>query len=687
MWIFGKKKVAPYTLKDKVYESQGSLKTTLYTGTRNSDNAEFSIFEIKEENSSFSQALKANLVKSWKSYRHPSIVQYIDTYEDNGITYIVTEKVEPFKPEEFSSAEKQWCIRCITELIIFMYTNNAVHGNFLISSFYQTSGHEIRVAGLEWTSYNRSGPIYDFTSNWEQISGIKIPPESSPKYSIDCKMLSNIVKEWSNEIARPIVKIAKAWQKTNSSIPEPNQLLELDLWESDKFSQMLTFLRELPLKDNLEKDMFFKNLVENESVFSEQMLVNTILPVLAKALSFSPSPSIIPPIFAISKRMDEAEFAAKFVPQIVQLFSNKDVLLRIELLGQIGSIIPFVEKNLANDVIYQNIVGGLSSSHTQLRQATIIAMVPLAGILNSNNMMGLLRLLKNMQSDQDAQIRTNSVICVAKIAEHIDPKFREQTLAQCFGKAAMDTFTPARKAAIAAYKTNIQYFTSVTVATSVIPSISPLCIDAVEDIRIPALRLMLQLVNSLASNDMDKINEEQAPVQEKKQKEKPKPKVVQPTVETGGWDDNDDEYEAPKPKPKPQVRKVKPSVRPVMKHDDFSNDDDEEEENKEVVTAKTKPVVKTAPKAVHEVKKSKPVIIETVANDDDFDGWESDDVVEEAPKPKPVEKPVRKVTPKPVIKKSTPVHVVAKKEKPKIVIQEQKAGDADGWDDEDWDDM
>ena len=650
MWLFGKKKSSPYTLKDKICETNGALKTILYNGVKNSDNQEYSIFEIKEDPSSpLQQALKGNLIKSWKSFRHPSIVQYVDTYEENNTTYIVTEKVEPFREEEFASGEKQWAVHSICDVISFLSGNNIIHGNLQNSAFFQTSGHELRIGGLEWATVNNVGPITQFTSDWEKISKMKYVDESvSPKYGIDCFMLSNIVREWQSDIARPVVRIAKKWQNIKQSMPEPSAMLSLEVWENDKFSQVLNFLTELPLKSNSEKEVFFKSLVECEDIFSVQMQVNTILPVLLKALSYSPTPSILQPIFSMSSQMDQKEFAQKIIPHIISLFSNNDRSLRIELLNQMPKIVPYVDNDTANNVIFKSITGGFNDTQPQVRQATIIAMVPLAPMLTNTNMRALIRYLKGLQADQDPQIRANSVICIAKIAESMDTEFRAPTLAQCFSIATKDGFTPTRKAAIAAYKNCLQHFNQVIIATSVVPSIAPLCVDAVEDVRIPTLKLMLQLADMLAENDKEKIEEETLLAEKKAQqlaKEKQqnkdnkqiKPKRKQ--IETGGWSDDDDsEDEKPIPTKRPaqrtnqRINRIKPvaihkkPIKPAPKQEDINEDDDgwddlddeinsNEKDEKPIRKLPQKPVTTLSSKAKEKTQK-----VDTF--DDDIDGWD-----------------------------------------------------------------
>ncbi|KAH0785143.1 HEAT repeat protein [Histomonas meleagridis] len=298
---------------------------------------------------------------------------------------------------------------------------------------------------------------------------------------------------------KSIQKIIRHFQ-TNTNIP-PSKLLSLDYWKTDKFVQYLTYLRELALQDPYDRDSFFKTLIDNIRSFSKETQTYTILPQLISALSFSPTPSLLGPILTIGRLLDEAHFGVIVVPPLVSLFENQDRTLRIHLLNQIDSLVPFLDKNVVNEQIFINIIGGLNDSVPQLRQSTIISMVPLAQFLSMQNMNILIKSLKKLQIDSDPQIRTNSIICIAKIAEFIDPEIRSQTLSSVFSKGTIDPFVPSRKASIAAYKKCKSYFSNIIIATSIIPHLSPLCVDADSGIRISAISTLQMFVDILKKDN------------------------------------------------------------------------------------------------------------------------------------------------------------------------------------------
>lgn len=671
MWFF-KKKATPYVIKDKVKEINSMLKIVMYNGFRAADNYEVSIFELSNDTSNYVADLKANLLKQWKVLRHPSVVPYLDTYEDNNTTYVVTEKVLPFVESELSDNEKQWAIRSLTEFIAFMSSNaNAIYGNLYDSSLFMTPGHEIRIGGLEWVSNMNYGPLFNFKSQWREYSKMNHNLDEFPLYATDVLMLSEYIKNWSESLARPIVQVGKNWTKISKDLPEPSVLLNLDIWNADKFSQMLTFLKELPLKDNLQREVFFKDLIDYADIFSSQMQCETIIPELLKALSFSPTPSILQPIFVLSKSMETADFTAKVIPKVIELFSIKNPSLRAELLNQMPRIVPEVDQSIANDVIFKEIFPGMNDP--TIRQQTIIAMVPLASKLNQDNLAALMRQLDRLQECNDPQARTNSVICLAKIADHIDkPRF----LATAFAKSARDGFAPARKAAVAAMKSMLQKFDSDLVCQILIPSLGPLLCDADLEVRIPALKLMEVILNGLMAPVKDKIMESEQPqLHQKPAPVKEKPSAKLQMFEKGGWNDPDKSLPGANPskaKPKTVIKKPKPQVEV----DDDENGWDDLEDDNGVENVKTPPKPQPQPQKVITKPVSKPAPKAEPIDDDD-EGWGDldDDAIIPPQKPQQIgkkEKPKPKVLSKPAAKP---------KPTPKVV----NSNEDDGWDDIDKD--
>lgn len=649
-------KASPYEIGKTQFESTGLLKFTVSDAIRNTDQQEFSIFQIKPD-SEMSTELANNFVRSWKVFRHPNIAQFIESYEENGEFFVVTERLVPFEPEKLSDDELSWALYSLVNFVCFMGEKSSViHGNLTKESIFLTEGNEIKVVGLQWVSSNGNGPIYKYREEWEKILPFKSSEFSLEiPYSVDCRFIGEYVKDWSNRLPKQISKLCRSWvMQKRGKLTLPSTFLDDEYWKNDKFVQYINFLNELAIKDNLERDMFLKNFTDNLSKFGENTQTVSILPKLISSLSFSPTPSLLVSILSIGKKLESKKFARIIIPNILGLFENKDRALRIHLLSELDSIVPFLDKAVANDQIFANIVSGLLDPMPHMKQATIMAMVPLAPLLNINNMKSLIRELRGLQSDPDPQIRTNALVCVAKIAKHIDPEIRQTSLVQVFGKAAKDKFWDTRKHSISAFLMCATEFSDKIIAYAVIPSISPLCVDENADVKEKALYALQIFLDKLKG--IEKSNDE-----------KPQQKRI---IQSNESNIKEKVVEQQKPAINKGVKKPVKVVQPQKKN---------QESIKEKKTFDEAPI-KTIPIKKPIVQENKPVTVTVRQSDnlfdDENDGWDAFEE-EEAEEPV-VQKEIKISVPK---KKSIPIKPV----QPKVVVpkKEEKVvdDDVDGWSD------
>lgn len=502
MWFF-KKKSAPYNLSTQLLKEDHPIHYSLYDGVRVSDQKEFSIFEIKADQSPFQQSLAQNAIKIWKTFRHPAIPLFIESYEYDGATYIVTNKLLPFDDRNLSDSELSWATYVMADFVNFLSEDaKAIHGNIQDSALYMTYGHELKIAGLHWMTVNGSGPITDFYQEWSSSCQLATPkpPPNSPVYSIDVRFIGSYLKRWESRLSRAITKFSTRWIPSFKNPPSPQNFLSMEYWKTDKFIVTLISLRDLPLKDQFDRETFFKSLVELLNIFSVETQEYTILPILLSSLSFSQTPAALECISAIGQSIKPEAFGEKIAPALLPLFECKDRNVRVHLLSQIGNLIHHFSDKVINETIFSNVIQGFNDSVVALKAATIVSMVSIAPHLNSNNIKTLLRELERLQGDQDSSIRCNSVICIAKIAEYFQPEFRMQTLVSCFARAAKDPFAQTRKAAVSAYKTCHEFFTEAAIAVNIMPVLSPLCYDQNSEVRILALKQMREYIDFLGKD-------------------------------------------------------------------------------------------------------------------------------------------------------------------------------------------
>ena len=161
--------------------------------------------------------------------------------------------------------------------------------------------------------------------------------------------------------------------------------------------------------------------------------------------------------------------------------------------------VEHLSATIINDQIFPHICQGFSDSNPAIREATIRAVVLIAPKLNYNNLnVELMKYFARLQgSDDQGMIRTNTTVCIGKIAPFINPQLRQRILLSAFPKAMRDPFPLARLSGIVALANTDRFYTLKDVASKVIPSLSMACVDPEKDVRDEAFKTLKTFLSKL----------------------------------------------------------------------------------------------------------------------------------------------------------------------------------------------
>jgi SCY1-like protein 1 len=159
--------------------------------------------------------------------------------------------------------------------------------------------------------------------------------------------------------------------------------------------------------------------------FPGQLCQFKILPQLLNAYEFgNAGSSVLAPLFKLGKLLDENDYQKKIIPIVVKLFSSTDRATRMRLLQQLDLFIEHLSAAIVNDQIFPHICMGFNDTNPAIRESTIRSMVQLAPKLNYNNLnVELMKHFAKLQAlDEQGMIRTNTTVCIGKIAPYINPQ-------------------------------------------------------------------------------------------------------------------------------------------------------------------------------------------------------------------------------------------------------------------------
>ncbi|SBT36623.1 protein kinase, putative [Plasmodium ovale wallikeri] len=256
-------------------------------------------------------------------------------------------------------------------------------------------------------------------------------------------------------------------------------LRDNNLRKNNIVSTML-FLTELHMKSRIEKTQFFDILYTNLDNIPIDVKIQMILPELVQNIEVTENSVIcLKIILIISKDMPTKQFEKFLYPTIVKYFSQIDRSIRYVLLDSF----PFFEKHLSSNnmsEIYSSYIYGFFDDNMYIKNESIKTFIyvypKLKSKLKSSSLNALLENLK----ENDSCIRTNTIICIAKIAKYILSD-KQNILENVFNVGLNDPFPQTRAATIQSIKFTYDQFNTKKMVSNILPLlIRSLTDDAIE---------------------------------------------------------------------------------------------------------------------------------------------------------------------------------------------------------------
>jgi SCY1-like protein 1 len=204
-----------------------------------------------------------------------------------------------------------------------------------------------------------------------------------------------------------------------------------------------------------------------------------ILPELLKSVEFGGGgPSVFGAIMKIGLKMSDDEFESRLGPVIIRLFNSPDRVMRVCLLDNLPLMVDRIPQKDINSKIWPAITTGFTDGAPAVREQTVKAVLYIISKLSDRIVNGeLLRFLAKTANDEQPGIRTNTTICLGKIARNLGTSSRSKVLIAAFGRSLRDPFVHARSAALQALNATMDVFSDDDCATKILPAI---CISIVD---------------------------------------------------------------------------------------------------------------------------------------------------------------------------------------------------------------
>lgn len=235
----------------------------------------------------------------------------------------------------------------------------------------------------------------------------------------------------------------------------------------------------LGLKSEGEREEFLGELEQIKEDFPPAYAKRKILPELLKSVEFGGGgPKVLAVVLQIGTKLSDEEYDAQLTPVLVRLFSSPDRALRVYLLDNLSIMINHLPQKVVNDKIFPNLVTGFADIAPLVREQTVKSVLVLITKLSDRTINGdLLKYLAKTANDAEPGIRTNTTVCLGKIAKYLGTSTRSKVLVAAFTRSLRDPFVHARHAALMALSATVDMFTEDDCASKVLPAICPSLVD------------------------------------------------------------------------------------------------------------------------------------------------------------------------------------------------------------------
>ncbi|SCO73316.1 protein kinase, putative [Plasmodium vivax] len=257
----------------------------------------------------------------------------------------------------------------------------------------------------------------------------------------------------------------------------------------DSTISTMLFLTQIHMKSRSEKVHFLDNLFCTLENISASVKTEKILPELVQNVEVSESRvTCLRIVLTISRELTAEQFDQMVFPTVSKYFSLNDRSVRFVLLESFHHIEKHLSSTHMNEMCNSYLYGFLDNNKS-IKNESIKKFIYVFPKLKPNfKSSSLMALLENLR-DSDFCVKTNTIICVAKIAKHI-LEDKEKILENVYRVGLQESFVQTRLATIQAVKFTYDQFSAKKYASNVLPLLVRSLIDDSVEVRLAAFDAM-----------------------------------------------------------------------------------------------------------------------------------------------------------------------------------------------------
>ena len=492
----------PYDNEEKLAVVQErSFHYSMYTARKVSEKKQISLFEYPPHNP---KVLTDNVLRRFRTLKHPNILSYIDHIMNDKNMIVMTEEVYPLS--SFINSNKctedmiLWGLFSIANAIQFLNINAHLgHFNITENSIYVTKSGEWKLGGLQYVS--------DLTNPGELESCIEANRSSD---HLPNDLRSEFVDSYG------FSKLAKSLYKGNSQPllalinNLPTQTITSFLTHPALSTPFLTIVYNIDNYSALDehtRKSFLKSITKQQLpiLFCKYKLLPFYIDLFRS--NMPEAPNAVESMLKVAGGLEQDEFITQVQDYIPKFLSSSDLLTKYTTLGSLRFCCHHFTEKFA-DSLFATVMQSAQNQNEKIRDAGIRALLCIVDKLPQKKQIEVAQRYEKTIADPSLIVRTNAIVCISKCCKYFPVESRKKMLMMSIARSGQDTVKEMRNAVMFGITEHLEEFTPVDIARNILPYVAIFLIDDAKEVRIKSKELY-EKINAIVFKYSDELNAKQ----------------------------------------------------------------------------------------------------------------------------------------------------------------------------------